>query len=101
MSGVEDIASIINDLNEISESISNATQEQLAATHEISENGQEASLGTQELSQHVQNVSNTAGKTLERFAELTDASFQLESLAKNLQSQSNQFIAKLLSQNAA
>ena len=89
MSGVEDIASIINDLNEISESISNATQEQLAATHEISENVQEASLGTQELSQHVQNVSNTAGKTLERFAELTDASFQFESLAKNLQSQSN------------
>lgn len=101
VSGVEDISNIISDLNEISDSISSATQEQLSATHEISENVQEASLGTQEVSQHIQQVETTAAKTLESVSELTSASSQLETLAKSLQTKSNEFISTLLDENAA
>jgi len=101
VTGVEDISNIISDLNEISDSISSATQEQLSATHEISQNVQEASLGTQEVSQHIQQVETTAGKTLESVSELTSASSQLETLAKSLQTKSNEFISALLGENAA
>ena len=101
VSGVEDISVIITELNQIADSISNATEEQLAATQEISQNVQEASVGTQEVSQHIQQVMTTASDTLESVSELSDASTQLELLAKNLKTQSNQFVDTLLGKNAA
>ncbi|MCC3861066.1 methyl-accepting chemotaxis protein [Emcibacteraceae bacterium Y4] len=101
VSGVEDIANIITELNEIADTISSATQEQLAATHEISQNVQEASLGTQEVSQHIQEVSTTANRTAETASELSAASSNLEDLAKNLEQQSNAFIQSLLGKDAA
>ncbi len=98
---VADVSEIINELGEISESISDATREQLQATQEISQNVQEASVGTQEVSEHIQKVSETAAKTMTSSNSLTTASINMEKLANELEQQSAAFIGMLLGKKAS
>lgn len=71
---VTGISEVITKLNEIASNISLATEQQSAATMEISRNIQEASQGTTEVSSNIQQVNETASSTLEHARDLRSAS---------------------------
>lgn len=99
--GVDLVTNLINELNEISGSISQSTDEQLESTMEISKNIQEASIGTQEVSKHINKVNETAVQTLDRASNLTGASSTIEQLVKDLEGKAEAFVENLLGNKAA
>lgn len=97
VTAVNDISKAIETLNEIANTIAAATEEQSAATVEISRNIQEASQGTMEVSENIGKVSETAIQTLSRAEELMAASKEMEQQTVHLRAQSEQFIENIRS----
>lgn len=92
VSAVEHIAEMIRSLNEIGATIASATEEQSAATMEISRNIQEASEGTRNVSENIVRVSDTATQTLQSAKALTDAAGDLNQTVVTLKAQAEAFI---------
>ena len=92
VSAVDSISNAIESLNEIAGAIAAATEQQSAATLEISRNIQEAYEGTNEVSVNIGKVSETAAHTLASAEELGEASGELEKQTANLRTQSQDFI---------
>jgi methyl-accepting chemotaxis protein len=65
VAAVQDIASKINQVNEISGSIASAVNEQKIATQEIAKNIQQAATSTDQVTDDIREVSNAATKTNE------------------------------------
>ncbi|TNE62487.1 MAG: methyl-accepting chemotaxis protein [Alphaproteobacteria bacterium] len=92
---VHDISTMIMSLNEIASAIAAATEEQSAATIEISRNIQEASNGTSEVAANIEKVNATAGRTMVRAKELDDAARSLGETLDLLRDQSRRFLTEV------
>ena len=94
---VSGIATTIRSLNEIAAAIASATEEQAAATNEISRNIQEASAGTQDVSLNIGKVNTAATQTLESVDQLSGAAGELGRLSRDLKKQADSFLQELRS----
>lgn len=92
VTAVGHIADTIRSLNEIAAAIASATEQQSAATMEISRNIQEASQGTQDVASNIERVSETASRTHTAAEELAHAAEDLALTVETLKAQSNAFI---------
>ncbi len=92
VAAVAGISNSVTSLEEVSAMIASATEQQSAATKEISRNIQEAATGTHDVSNTINRVSETASQTLERVQDLDGAAADLEQQIVILQSQSMKFL---------
>ncbi len=88
---VNGITKNIGNLNEIATAIAAATEQQSAATLEISRNIQEASEGTMVVSLNITQVSQTADVTMESARELANASGEIAEQVSSLKVKSLDF----------
>lgn len=94
---VNDITTAIETLNEIASAIAAATEEQSAATVEISRNIQEASQGTNEVSENIQKVNRNADSTMVKAEEVVTAASEMQKQTVFLKEQSEKFVAGIRS----
>ena len=87
-----EIALKIDQLNEISAAIASATEEQSAATLEISRNIQEASQGTHEVATSISKVNETSSQTLDSANNLDASVQQLNRTVETLQNEAETFV---------
>ncbi len=80
------IGAVINQINDISNTIASAVEEQTATTNEITRNVAEAAKGTAEIAQNITAVAQAAKSTSDGAQETQKASNQLSELAAGLQS---------------
>jgi methyl-accepting chemotaxis protein len=83
---IDQIGSIIKQINEIQGTIASAVEEQTATTNEISRNITEAAKGSAEIAQNVTSVAQAAGMTTEAAAGTKNAATNLAQLAEELRS---------------
>ncbi len=81
---LQDITSTIENINEISTSVSTAVDQQRAATNEISGNVSHASHGTSDVSSHIGDVSNAASETGAASTQVLSASRELATQSETL-----------------
>jgi methyl-accepting chemotaxis protein len=79
------ISQIINQINDISNTIASAVEEQTATTNEISRNVLEAAKGSTEISQNIVGVATAATSTSEGATDSQHAAVQLTKMAADLQ----------------
>lgn len=92
VTGVEDVASIITELEGIAVSISTAVEQQGAATEEISRSIQDVSTGTRETTRNIAGVSEAAVETGSAATRVVAASEQLSGQSEQLQSSVANFL---------
>ncbi len=84
VSAIEEISSIISQINDIQNTIASAVEEQSATTNEIARNASEAAVGSTEISRNVANVSEAARSTTEGASNTLTAAQELSTLAGDL-----------------
>jgi len=89
------ITSTINSINEIVTSIASAMVEQGAATAEIARSVQEAAHGTSEVTSNISGVNEAASNTGAAASQLLGASSDLSKQGATLQTEVNDFLAKI------
>ncbi len=93
-SAVEAIAEIsdtINNINDISNTIASAVEEQTATTNEMSRNVTEAARGSNEITENIASVAQAASSTNEGASNTKEASGELSRMASELQSLVSRF----------
>lgn len=85
------ISIVINQINDISNTIASAVEEQTATTNEISRNISEASKGTAEIAHNITSVAQTAQSTTEGARNSRRAAEDLARMAATLQQIVNEF----------
>jgi methyl-accepting chemotaxis protein len=90
---IDQISSVINEINHISSLIANAIEEQTATTNEISRNVMAASLGTSEIAQSITSVAQAAKITTEGATNSQCAAKELARMAAELQQIVSEFNA--------
>lgn len=85
------IGRIINQINDIQNTIASAVEEQTATTGEISRNVGEAAKGSNEIAQNVSGVAQAARSTTEGASDTKRAADELAKMALNLQHLVSQF----------
>ncbi|MCB0332252.1 MAG: PAS domain-containing protein [Bdellovibrionales bacterium] len=93
-SAVEAIAEIsdtINNINDISNTIASAVEEQTATTNEMSRNVTEAARGSNEITENIASVAQAAASTNEGAGNTKQASEELSRMASELQSLVSRF----------
>ena len=88
VSAIKEIGEVVQQVNEISQSIASAVEEQNAATNEIARSVEQAAAGTQEVSSNIHGVTQAAGDTGEAAQQVLDA-------AKSLQEQASQLTERV------
>lgn len=88
---IGEISSVINQINDISNTIASAVEEQTATTNEISRNVGEASKGTSEIAHNITAVAQTAQSTNEGARNSRRAAEELARMAATLQQVVNEF----------
>jgi methyl-accepting chemotaxis protein len=83
---IGEIGSIINQINDISNTIASAVEEQTATTNEIGRNVTEAAKGSAEIAENITGVAQTAKSTSDGAAETQRASGELARMAAELHS---------------
>jgi methyl-accepting chemotaxis protein len=83
---IAQITTVINRINDISNTIASAVEEQTATTNEISRNVAESSKGTSEIAQNIAAVATAAKGTSEGASQSQAASADLARMAAELQS---------------
>lgn len=81
---IDQISSIIGQINDISSTIASAVEEQAATTNEIARNASEAARGSTEISRNIANVSTAARNTTEGASNTLTAATELSRLAGDL-----------------
>ncbi|MGE0814073.1 MAG: PAS domain-containing protein [Vicinamibacterales bacterium] len=79
------ISQIIDQINDISNTIASAVEEQTATTNEITRNVTEAAKGSTEIAQNIVGVATAASSTTEGAADTQKAAAQLTKMAVDLQ----------------
>ena len=92
---IKDISSQIGQINQISESIAAAVEEQSASTKEIALNVRQASTGTQEVAKNIVEVSRASSESGEAAAQVLGASSELSKKSEQLRSLVEEFIAQI------
>ena len=83
---IGEISSIINQINDISNNIASAVEEQTVTTNEIGRNVAEAAKGTGDIAKNISGVANAARETTQAAADTQKAAQALSGLAAQLQS---------------
>ncbi len=95
VSAVAGISDKIRDLTDIATTIASATEQQSAATGEISRNIQEAATGTEQVADNIHKVSDSAGKTRDSAQELETAARELQQTVMILEQQAGVFLKNI------
>jgi methyl-accepting chemotaxis protein len=90
---IEDIVTSINKVDEVITAIASAIEEQNAATNEIAQNVQQASVGAQEITSNVHGVNEAAGDTGQSATFVLQASKDLSEQSEQLRRQIDSFLA--------
>jgi len=88
---IGEITQIINQINDISNTIASAVEEQTATTAEIGRNVAETSKGSAEISENISGVAQAAQETSSGVGQTQDAASELSQMAVNLQKLVSQF----------
>lgn len=88
---IKNITGVINQMNEISNSIASAVEEQSATTSEMARNVSEAAKGSSEIAQSITSVAQAAGSTKQGAANTQSAAEELARMAAELQALVSQF----------
>jgi len=83
---IEEISSIIHQINEISESIAAAVEEQTVTTNEIGRSVSEAARGVDNIAKNISGVATSAKDTTHGAHDMRQASAELSQMASRLQS---------------
>lgn len=89
---MDDIAKVIDRLNETASAIAAAIEEQGAATQEIARNVQEAASGTQEVTHNIDGISEASAQAGEASSQVLMAAGELFDQAKVITNEVDQFI---------
>jgi methyl-accepting chemotaxis protein len=81
---IDQIGKIINQINDIQNTIASAVEEQTVTTNEIARNATEAAKGSTEISKNITNVSEAAKNTTEGANNTLSAATELSKLANDL-----------------
>lgn len=92
---VRQIASSIEEINQITTAISAAVEEQKAATSEITRNMQQASQGTDDLAKNIVNVRKAAEDTAESVHQVSSAAQDTEAETGKMKSAVDSFIGRV------
>jgi methyl-accepting chemotaxis protein len=84
VSAIGQISRVISQINDISNTIASAVEEQSATTNEIARNASEAAKGSTEISKNIANVSEAARNTTEGAGNTLSAATELSKLAADL-----------------
>ncbi len=88
---IGEISMIINQINDISNTIASAVEEQTATTAEIGRNVTEAAKGTTEITENISGVAQAAKDTSQGIGQTQQAATQLAKMAADLQALVGQF----------
>jgi methyl-accepting chemotaxis protein len=95
VSAIRQIGKSIGSIAETAQTIAAAVEEQRAATQEIARNVQQAAKGTADVSQNIDGVSAAAKETGQAAGQVLAISSELSHQANQLQSEIDQFVAKI------
>ena len=82
---IAEISAVIGQINDISNTIASAVEEQAATTNEIGRNVSEAAKGSTEIAQNITGVAQAARSTSDGATDTMKASGQLSKMAADLQ----------------
>jgi len=88
---IGDISAIINQINDISNTIASAVEEQTATTNEIGRNVNEAAKGTGEIARNITGVATAAESTTSGASDTQKAAMELSRMANELQTLVSRF----------
>jgi methyl-accepting chemotaxis protein len=88
---ISQIGKIINQINDIQNTIASAVEEQTATTGEISRNVGEAAIGSNEIAQNISGVAQAAQSTTEGASNTKSSADELSRIATDLQKMVSQF----------
>jgi len=88
---IAEISTIINQINDISNTIASAVEEQTATTNEMTRNITEAAKGTSEIAQNITGVATAARSTTGGAADTAQAAAELSRMASELQTAVGRF----------
>src|SRR4029077_20035755 len=88
---IAQIGKIINQINDIQNTIASAVEEQTATTGEISRNVAEAALGSNEIARNITGVAQAARSTTEGASNTKSSADELTRVARDLQKLVSQF----------
>jgi len=88
---IAQIGKIINQINDIQNTIASAVEEQTATTGEISRNVAEAAQGSSEIAQNITGVAQAARSTTEGASNTKSSADEMSKIARNLQKLVSQF----------
>jgi methyl-accepting chemotaxis protein len=88
---IAQISTIINQINDISNTIASAVEEQTATTNEIGRNVAEAAKGSSEIAQNITTVAQAAQNTTQGTSNVQQAAEELSRMAAELQQVVGQF----------
>jgi methyl-accepting chemotaxis protein len=91
---IGEIAAVINNINDISNTIAGAVEEQTATTNEISRNVGDAAKGTTEIADNITGVAEAAKNTTQAANDSQTAATELSKMASDLQGIVSQFTLK-------
>jgi methyl-accepting chemotaxis protein len=91
VAAIGQISQVINQINDISNTIASAVEEQTATTNEIGRNVAEAAKGSTEIAQNISGVAQAARNTSDGLADAQKAAQQLSKMATDLQSVAGEF----------
>jgi methyl-accepting chemotaxis protein len=91
VTAIAEISEVINKINDISNTIASAVEEQTATTAEIGRNVSEAAKGTAEIAQNITGVAEAAQSTTQGATDTQAASTELSKMAAELQGLVGQF----------
>jgi methyl-accepting chemotaxis protein len=91
VTAIGQIGTIINQINDIQNTIASAVEEQTATTNEISRNVTEAAKGSAEIAQNITGVALAAKETSAGVADTKNAASEITRMAADLQTLAGQF----------
>jgi len=91
VSAIKEISQVINQINDISNTIASAVEEQTATTNEMGRNITEASKGSTEIAQNITGVAQAAQSTSGGATQTQSASGELSKMASELQTLVSRF----------
>jgi methyl-accepting chemotaxis protein len=91
VSAIGEISTVINQINDISNTIASAVEEQTATTNEMGRNISEAAKGSTEIAQNITGVASAAQSTSGGATQTQSASTELSRMASDLQKLVGQF----------
>jgi len=95
VAAIEQIRTIMGQIDEINTAIASAVEEQGAATQEIARNAQEAAQGTQEVSSSISQVQQAAQESGGSANDVLTASTELSQLSNQLREQVQSFLGEI------